>query len=887
MAKQLCTNYLIDGNDVTLLGVNVPLESILLISDATNGRVIYSLGGTAATAYSQAPNSTITVPVPPASDSAHLTIIYDDGKDPASITTSQIDALAAQVAGITTQLADLKTVQISNLQTEIVARLDITAELPVLGTVQVANLATLEGYAQLNSGQIASLAAVVAGMTTQLASLQTVQIGNTSPIPVQLEGFSLGTIQINNLGSQEVFVLNFPAVQSVQVTNLATLENAALVATGELSAIHGHIATETSQLNAIHGHVATISTQLNTLNSTQITALSLAQLQSLQLASLQTVTVANLQTQIAANIVNTSPLSVLGTTTIANLATAEAYLAKQTSQLESIKTSSASCSSNLTDIDLILQSHTIILNSIDNDLAQGLFDGDGNALLLRATSQLDLLRTVSVANLTTLQTLSALTTQQVATLNATQSSALSLLQLQSSQLATLSTVSIANLTTLQNAALTQTSQLSTISGYEATQTSQLATIAGAYTTNGAIKLETSVTAPFNLTQVGSNAIVASGSTQTARPLPMGGVDRNTTSRHLSLSGQGAAHTFGSGEMVMPYSFTSGSTTFTEGTNGKTYQMPPVECFFSLLVSITSSTTIVAAGSYDNTNWFALPFWQVGAVATTLITSFPVSIGNTTEWAGLTCGVPFLRIHQIAGASAHNGVIRVLPLNGIAPSVCSLFGFSAANTTESAGTSSGTPGFMTGGVRTIEDPYGDGSIAMLSILSMGGGGSVTLYGSFDGTTWTQVTSLNPTQGSSSGGAYSAVSSITSAGTYRAAFGRYRYLQVRCASITSGTILGYVKIIPVTVTNCGTSSTVTRFPTLSASATLSAANAFKKGVTIAHESGGTACILVGAGTASATNYTFCMTAGQVQTVSDFAGPISGFCASSAVLQVTEVV
>jgi hypothetical protein len=76
--KQIATNYTLNGAAVTLTGVNVPLSSILLVSNATTGAVLYSIAGPAAAGYTQAASSVITLASAPAStDKLHIS--YDDG----------------------------------------------------------------------------------------------------------------------------------------------------------------------------------------------------------------------------------------------------------------------------------------------------------------------------------------------------------------------------------------------------------------------------------------------------------------------------------------------------------------------------------------------------------------------------------------------------------------------------------------------------------------------------------------------------------------------------------------------------------------------------------------------------------------------------------------
>jgi hypothetical protein len=75
--KRILTTYSISGSVVTLTGVNVPLNQILLIANATTGAVLYSVGGPAPTSYNQTTNSTITLATAPGATDK-LSIFYED-----------------------------------------------------------------------------------------------------------------------------------------------------------------------------------------------------------------------------------------------------------------------------------------------------------------------------------------------------------------------------------------------------------------------------------------------------------------------------------------------------------------------------------------------------------------------------------------------------------------------------------------------------------------------------------------------------------------------------------------------------------------------------------------------------------------------------------------
>ena len=75
--KTLVTNYTISGNDVTLVGINCPLEAIVEISDATTGALFYSprTGGIAH--YTQGNNSVVTLKSTPGAHD-NLQILWED-----------------------------------------------------------------------------------------------------------------------------------------------------------------------------------------------------------------------------------------------------------------------------------------------------------------------------------------------------------------------------------------------------------------------------------------------------------------------------------------------------------------------------------------------------------------------------------------------------------------------------------------------------------------------------------------------------------------------------------------------------------------------------------------------------------------------------------------
>jgi hypothetical protein len=95
--KQLCPSYSISGQAITLNGVNLPQDHILLISNATSGGVLYSLSSGTAASYSQGTNSVLTlIGSVDIADSDKLVIYYDDGiesqNSPSSVSVSNFPA---------------------------------------------------------------------------------------------------------------------------------------------------------------------------------------------------------------------------------------------------------------------------------------------------------------------------------------------------------------------------------------------------------------------------------------------------------------------------------------------------------------------------------------------------------------------------------------------------------------------------------------------------------------------------------------------------------------------------------------------------------------------------------------------------------------------------
>jgi len=102
--KQKWTNYTFSpGNagagTVTLTGLNITLDQVLIIADATRNTLIYNFADSTAgaTAFTQAANSVLTLTANTTGYSASdkLTIYYDDNASPASVAVNSLPAIPA------------------------------------------------------------------------------------------------------------------------------------------------------------------------------------------------------------------------------------------------------------------------------------------------------------------------------------------------------------------------------------------------------------------------------------------------------------------------------------------------------------------------------------------------------------------------------------------------------------------------------------------------------------------------------------------------------------------------------------------------------------------------------------------------------------------------
>jgi hypothetical protein len=108
--KQLVKTYALNGAQIILTGVDVPLNQILLVANATTGFIHYSVSGPAPTAYTKAEDSVITLATAPTAGDK-LTIYFDDGlpnsASSASITNFSSIGASAQILASNTNRKSL------------------------------------------------------------------------------------------------------------------------------------------------------------------------------------------------------------------------------------------------------------------------------------------------------------------------------------------------------------------------------------------------------------------------------------------------------------------------------------------------------------------------------------------------------------------------------------------------------------------------------------------------------------------------------------------------------------------------------------------------------------------------------------------------------------
>ena len=276
MATQTCSTYSINGNVVTLTGVNQPLSNILAISDVSRGQVLYSWVKGGQSNYTQAENSTITLINAPTSNAALLRIVYDDGTGSGSgaITSVDLGTKADSVAttntgtfslvalfkfllgkvdsiisGLSTLHSDLSS-QSSSLSTLTTA---VNAVTTAVGAVQTAATAINTTLGTTNSDE-ATLISQTSTLSSALSSLASLlSTGNAALATLHADEVTLdGLVTTGNTALAAIQTATAAGATSAQQTTAQT----------SLSALVSAAGTTNTTLSTIAGNITTLGTTL-------------------------------------------------------------------------------------------------------------------------------------------------------------------------------------------------------------------------------------------------------------------------------------------------------------------------------------------------------------------------------------------------------------------------------------------------------------------------------------------------------------------------------------------------------------------------------------------------------------------------------------------------
>ena len=309
--------------------------------------------------------------------------------------------------------------------------------------------------------------------------------------------------------------------------------------------------------------------------------------------------------------------------------------------------------------------------------------------------------------------------------------------------------------------------------------------------------------------VGGN--IAVGTARTANPVTVGGADANNLTRVALLDPLGAQQTYGAGETVAPFAVGTGAAAITDGTNAKTIIINSRESESDVYVyisSISTTPTFQLEASVDNISFRIIPLSRIdntasgqqfigGTAATPTITPVAGSV-----YRGKIYGAIYIRMHLTAGTTTNTtGHIRVVSLQSDSGQTTSALGFTAANTTEAVGSASlnVTGTVLTGGVRTLSNPFRGGGKAVLTVEGSSGTtgtNTLVLEGSTDGTTYTAL-SLQPLTGGATAASVSFTTATTpfAGGIWEADISQYAFVRARASVVMTTTpyVWGGLKLV----------------------------------------------------------------------------------------------
>jgi len=267
--KQIWPNYSYSPatNVLTLTGLNIDRDQLLLVTAADRGRIMYNFADSSVTAsaFTSGANTALTLVATTAglTTTAALVIYYDDQLASTTVTVSSLPA----ISGTVTANLGTAVVQIVNaIQDGDGTTFGIDRDFPISGTVTIGSalpagtnrigIVTIgAGTVTIGAGteQIGSVTASISG--TVPVSISSVTVGNSITIS-SLPALVAGTAQIGSVTASISGTVPI-SISSVTVGNSVTI--------GSLPAISG---TVTANTFALQGTAVTTSNFTSTTAST-------------------------------------------------------------------------------------------------------------------------------------------------------------------------------------------------------------------------------------------------------------------------------------------------------------------------------------------------------------------------------------------------------------------------------------------------------------------------------------------------------------------------------------------------------------------------------------------------------------------------------------------
>ena len=216
--KQIWPNYSYSPatNVLTLTGLNIDRDQLLLVTAADRGRIMYNFADSSVTAsaFTSGANTALTLVATTAglTTTAALVIYYDDQLASTTVTVSSLPAIAGTV---TANGGNFAGEQYGSLPTSLVAVAgfdSINSELQPIPLYQVAD--DVNGLAVGIKGNISGTVTIGSALPAGTNRIGVVTIGGGTVT------IGAGTAQI---GSVTASISNFPATQSVSLTTLPAL----------------------------------------------------------------------------------------------------------------------------------------------------------------------------------------------------------------------------------------------------------------------------------------------------------------------------------------------------------------------------------------------------------------------------------------------------------------------------------------------------------------------------------------------------------------------------------------------------------------------------------------------------------------------------------------